>query len=163
MSTTKMSRGKPVTLAKSASGEPVAAKAVKDAAVKEAAAKNSAPKAAAKQAAPKAKPLAGRPDASAPAEAPSAIPQAAAPHAADPAFAEKWNDLVKAQSEAALAWWQDAKDARTIADAIAVNARHSRVQFELAAGQAREMAAYFQKTFEGNAERLRSLLTPDGR
>lgn len=138
--TTKTTRGKPVTLAKSASGEPVPTKAISS-----------------KPVAPKAK------------AAKSPIENAeqrglAAPilhDAADPAFAEKWNDLVKAQSEAALAWWQDAKDARTLADAIAVNARHSRVQFELATGQAREMAAYFQKTFEGNAERLRALLAPN--
>ena len=149
--TTKMSRGKPVTLATSASGEPVPAKA---SANKTSGEKTAVAKTAVAKPVPKAKSAPVAPKAEA---APAATPLT---DAIDPALAAKWNELFKAQSEAALAWWQDAQDARTLADAIAVNARHSRVQFELAAGQAREMAAYFQKTFEGNAERIRALMAP---
>jgi hypothetical protein len=164
----KAGRAKPVTLAKSASGKPqpaAASKAVKTEAAKTEAAKTEAAKTeAAKTETTKveadktapAKPLKAKPETAKSTDpvTPDAIIVPAAPDNVMPAA---WNELVKAQSEAALAWWQDAKDARTFADALAVNARHSRVQFEIVAGQAREMATYFQKAFESNNERLRSL------
>lgn len=158
--TTRTSRGKPVTLAKSASGEPVPAQTAKAAKATKPATKTSEPLKSAEQAkADKSKAMAAKPAAKA-----SARPEPAVLNgtdaAADFAFQAKWNELVKAQSEAALAWWQDAKDAKTFADALAVNTRHTRLQFELAAGQAREMAELVQKSIEGNAERLRSFLTP---
>jgi hypothetical protein len=149
----KAGRAKPVTLAKSASSasgkpEPVAAsKSGKIEPTKPESAKVDAQKAAAANQ-PKAKP-----DAIKPAAAETDVLSAAS----DGSLPAAWNELVKAQSEAAIAWWQDAKDARTFADALVVNARHSRVQFEIVTGQAREMAAYFQKAFESNNERLRSL------
>lgn len=147
----KAGRAKPVTLAKSASGkpEPVAAsKSGKSGPTKAEIAKAEPAKPAAKTARAKA-------EAAIPAATPVVAPAASA--SLEGAMPAAWNELVKAQSEAALAWWQDAKDARTIADALAVNARHSRVQFEIVAGQAREMAAYFQKAFESNNERIRAL------
>ncbi len=147
----KAGRAKPVTLAKSASGkpEPVAAsKPGKSEPTKAEIAKAEPIKPAAKTAKAKA-------EAATPALTPAMATEASA-HL-EGAMPAAWNELVKTQSEAALAWWQDAKDARTIADALAVNARHSRVQFEIVAGQAREMAAYFQKAFESNNERIRSL------
>lgn len=150
--TTRSSRGKPVTLAKSAATDVSAPKASKSASPKAPAPKASAPKVETP-----------KPVSTPQVTAASAAPQAHSGELAgelDAAFHAKWNDLVKAQSDAALAWWQEVKDARTVADAIAVNARHSRLQFEMAAGQAREMANFFQKTLEGNAERLRAMLTP---
>ena len=153
--TTRSSRGKPVTLAKSAAPDVSAPKATKSSPAKAAAPKAPAPKPEVQAAEPVVQ--------AAPAPV-NATPASAAPAAGssdlDAVFHAKWNDLVKAQSDAALAWWQEVKDARTVADAIAVNARHSRLQFEMAAGQAREMANFFQKTLEGNAERLRAMLTP---
>lgn len=150
--TTRTSRGKPVTLAKSASGEPVPAKAAK---ANKPATKSSDPLKTADH--PKDK--ADKQSLPAQATAEPAAPKGGDP-AADFAFQAKWNELVKAQSEAAMAWWQDAKDAKTFADALAINTRHTRLQFELAADQAREMADLVQKSFEGNAERFRSFLIP---
>ncbi len=157
--TTRPSRGKPVTLAKSASGEPVPAKAAKAAKTSKTSTSSSRTSETIELSA-------------APASMPASKPtrHKAVPHPAatlsDPgtpvdfAFQAKWNELVKAQSDAALAWWEDAKDAKTLIEALAVNTRHTRLQFEMAAGQAREMAELVQKSFEGNAERLRSLLAP---
>lgn len=144
----KAGRAKPVTLAKSASGKPEPVAASKSEPTKAEIAKAEPAKPAAKTARAKA-------EAAIPAATPVVAPAASA--SLEGAMPAAWNELVKAQSEAALAWWQDAKDARTIADALAVNARHSRVQFEIVAGQAREMAAYFQKAFESNNERIRAL------
>ena len=154
----KAGRAKPVTLAKSASGKPESVAASKSGKVepsktestKAQSTKTEADKAVATKP-PKVKPETTR------AAAPPAPEAIAATAAMDNAMPAAWNELVKAQSEAALAWWQDAKDARTFADALVVNARHSRVQFEIVTGQAREMAAYFQKAFESNNERLRAL------
>lgn len=159
----KAGRAKPVTLAKSASGtpEPVASskstpKAAKVSAEKSIAAKPVQPKSTPPKAMPpvvEATPV----KADVVEAAPVPVENAPASGLAETAMPAAWNELVKAQSEAALAWWHDAKDARTFADALAVNARHSRVQFDIVAGQAREMAAYFQKAFETNSERFRSL------
>lgn len=161
--TTRSSRGKPVTLAKSAAPDVSAPKAAKSSPAKTAAPKMPAAKPEAElaetvtQAAP-------APVSTAPAlAAPVAGADKVDAHELDALFHTKWNDLVKAQSDAALAWWQEVKDARTVADAIAVNARHSRLQFEMAAGQAREMANFVQKTLEGNAERFRAMLKPGQR
>ncbi|MBU3730467.1 MAG: hypothetical protein FGM26_02845 [Beijerinckiaceae bacterium] len=149
--TTRPSRGKPVTLAKSASGEPVPTKAAKAAKVSKPASRS------AEKIEKTAKPV------STASSTPTIAAATSHPETlatGDFAFQAKWNELVKAQSEAALAWWQDAKDAKTFVDALAVNARHTRLQFEIAASQAREMADLVQKSFEGNAERLRSFLGP---
>jgi hypothetical protein len=155
MSTTPKARsGKPVTLAKSASGAPEPAAPRKTEAAK--AATPSAP--SAKAAKPKTAP--SQHAAVAPATTLARPAPKAQPADSLDALPAKWNELLKAQSDAAMAWWQDAKDAKTLADALAINARHTRVQFELAADQAREMASLVQKSFEHNAERLRTLFGP---
>ena len=169
MSTTsKVSRGKPVTLAKSASGAPEPVSAVKPAdAPKPANISKSASPKAAKSASAKPRLIEPHPDTSG-AQKPDRASNASTTFALTSAggiesfevLPAKWNELMKAQTDAAMAWWQDAKDAKTLADALAINARHSRVQFELAAGQAREMAVLVQKSFEQNAERLRTLFGP---
>ena len=157
MSTTvRTSRGKPVTLAKTASPERETPKAAD---TKVADTKPAENKAAENKAA---KPTVAKP-ASADLAVPQPVQEAATAQPAveaNVAFPVLWNDLLKAQSAAAMAWWDEVKDARTLADAIAVNAHHSRLQFERATGQAREMAHVFQKALEENAARLRTLLTP---